>query len=126
MYVIRPASQKHTRSKIKVGKYVSTVTCIAFDDDYVDNEAFRVEYTLMNQEGTTIAYSELFHFNDRNERTTQFFRYLEDNDITFRDDGLPNFEGVREQITLKKSANFSIPIIVERSIIVADQESCDG
>lgn len=126
MHVIRPASQKRTRDRVKAGSYVSTVDRISYDEDYVDKQAFRIEYTLVNQDGDSISYSEIFHYNDRNERTAQFFDYLEENGIDFNEDDLPDLVGLREHVTLKKSANFSRPIIVERNVISLEQESSNG
>lgn len=119
MNVIR-SSRKSTSRTIGVGHYVSTVTNIAYHEDYADHEAFRVEYELVDDHGRKHTYSEVFHNDLSNERTEQFAKYIEAIGTKYDEDGLPCIIGLRESIVLKKRIGFYRPVIDERIVLSTD------
>ena len=108
-----------------VGRYTSEVVKIEYDPDYADEEAIRVTYRLTDNAGRTFSYKEIFYNTNLNERTAQFFDYLDDHGVSYNEDtGLPEVVGLREKVVLKKRINYSWPVIVEREFF--DDESGDG
>ena len=115
MYIV--SAQKKRTPKIPVGKYTSVVKSIQYDESYANEEAVRIRYTLTDENGAQYEYSELFHNLDTNDRTVQFFDYLDSAGIANREDGLPDLVGFRETLVIKRRAGYSIPVIVERDVI---------
>ena len=113
MYVLS-TTKKSRKSRIPVGQYSSVVTAISYAEEYADEEAIRVYYKLTSDEGECYEYSEVFHNDAANERTAQFFDYLEAAGIQEGEDGLPDLVGFSEDLTLKRKVGYSRPVIVQR------------
>lgn len=124
MYVISSVKKNRDYGP-PTGKYIAEGKEVAYAEDYADGEAFRVTYTLTNEEGQEFEFSELFHNTEKNERSGQYFDYLEENGIGYSEEGLPEVVGLREEVVLKKRVGYSRPVIVERSIIKDDEVVLD-
>ena len=120
MYVIS-ASKKKQANGPNVGTHTSIAVKAEFDDNYADGEAFRIHYQLTDKNGQKYPFIETFYNTLKNERTAQFFEYLDGLGIECDDDGLPNVVGLRETVVLKKRVGYSRPVIVEREAITADE-----
>lgn len=123
MYVHSASVKKHS-STIPVGEYRSVCTKIDFHPDYADEEAIKVEYEITSESGQKFAYSEVFYNTTANDRTVQFFDYVDEAGIPDAENGLPDLVGRRENIVLKKRANYRNPVIIERNFIV-DEDAAE-
>lgn len=121
MYVHSAARKKSSYTVIPVGKYQSVCTKIEFHPDYADDEAIKIEYEITGESGQKFAYSEVFYNTTANERTEQFFRYVDEAGIPDSENGLPDLVGRREKIVLKKRTNYRQPVIVERNFVVYEE-----
>ncbi|MBQ9747018.1 MAG: hypothetical protein IJW21_09395 [Clostridia bacterium] len=114
------SAQKAVTKKptVKVGIYESKVTSVHWAEDYADETAFEVEYTLTSSNGKKFHHSELFYTLEKspsNERTINFYAYLSQNGLT----DLSEFEGCYEKLTFKKNVhkNRTFVEIVEREFL---------
>ena len=89
------------KRKLTAGIYESLVVSTDFHPDYVNESALLVTYSLTDKLGREFSYKETFINDRRNDRTRDFFKYLEENGIPI--DALENFCGCKEKITLKKN-----------------------
>lgn len=125
MFVIS-STKKNRDYGPPVGRYTAESKEIAYAEEYADGEAFRVNYTLIDEDGQKFDYTELFHYTDKNERTRQYFEYLEENGVDYREDGLPEVVGLREEVVLKKRVGYSRPVIVERTFVGVTENAISG
>ena len=122
MYVFS-GSSRNSVSTIPTGDFVSRFTKVEYHPDYAYEEAIRIEYELVGEDGEKYAFSEVFYNTTKNKRTDQFFDYIEEAGVTFLEDGLPDLVGRRENVVLKKRANYHKPVIVERDFITDEETS---
>ena len=113
MYIIYKKN-KSVAKHAPVGTYCSEVCSIGFHPDYADEEAIQVKYKITNLDGVKFDYEEVFWNDDNNERSTQFFDYLEELGVPKREDGLPDLQGFEEEIELKRRKGYRYPVIVKR------------
>ena len=66
----------------------------------------------------------MFYNTTTNDRTAQFFDYVDEAGIPDSENGLPDLVGRRENIVLKKRANYRNPVIIERNFIV-DEDAAE-
>lgn len=128
MYVVsaNKSSKKHDASRPGVGSYVSQFVDVRYAEDYVSEEAIRIEYQLKDEHGNAYRFSEVFHNTTRNARTVQFFEYLEEHGITYDEKtGLPNLVGLKEAVELRKKVGYKWPVIVQREFICDEVRTDD-
>ena len=114
MYRTEKTSRKNT---LKPGIYTSKVILIGYDEEYDGKDAIRVRYELTDEKGSTHSFSEIFWNTEKNERTSEFFDYLEQLGIS--EDNLQEFKDCKERVTIKKkvSRNVARLSIVERKFL---------
>lgn len=89
-------NSKKTRKKVlKPGIYISTVTNVTIDTNYIDT-ALIVSYRLQNS-NSSFEFSERFIKNSRFSRTVDFYEYLVENGIESEE----AFIGCSETLELK-------------------------
>ena len=117
--VKKKSGTSHTT--VPVGAYVGTFTGIRCPDEYIDNDVIEVTYLLEGDNGCTYEFKELFHNRSSNDRTRQFFEYLNENSIPFDPEtGLPDLVGRKEKIVIKlrvSNRGQTWPTIAERDFI---------
>lgn len=119
-------TEKNSRKKtLKPGIYTSKVVSIGYDEEYDGEDAIRVKYELTDEKGSTHTFTEIFWNTGRNERTSEFFDYLEQLGIS--EDNLQEFKDCRERVTIKKkvSCNVARLSIVEREFLDAGDDGND-
>ena len=85
MYVFSSSSRNSVPS-IPTGDFVSRFTKVEYHPDYAYEEAIRIEYELVGEDGEKYAFSEVFYNMTKNKRTNQFFDYVEAAGVTYRED----------------------------------------
>ena len=111
---------KNTRKAkpyLKPGIYDAECISIGMHPDYADDAAILVEYALTDETGRLFDFREVFYNNSYNERSGDFFDYLEKNKISL--DNVEKFIGCTERVTLKKlvRSNRSMLSIVAREFV---------
>lgn len=82
------------------GTYLSTVTYIGYCDDYDDESAIEVLYSLVDDAGNKFNYREIFYNDVKIPRTYNFFNYLILNGVNL--DEVESFIGCQEKVIIKK------------------------
>ena len=118
MYNFTASKAVAKKPSIKVGVYESKATSVHWAEDYTDETAFEIEYTLTSSDGKKSHYSELFYTLEKspaNERSIEFYTYLSENGLT----DLSEFEGCSEKLTFKKNVhrNRTFVEIVKREFL---------
>jgi len=98
---IKDFKKEAKKPKLRDGEYLAKVTFCDYAENYLNNSAIEVRYTLEDKAGNTFDFKEVFKNNLNAPRTYSFFCHLEDIDIDR--DNFTDFVGVREYVTLKRN-----------------------
>lgn len=95
----------------------STVESVNWAPGYVPGKAFEVCYKIEDDAGNIQKYSEIFLASDNNDRTQEFYEYLQSNGIS----DIADFAGCVEQLTFLKDVknNRAYVNIAKRKFISA-------
>lgn len=124
--MILTAKGKKRKLRLQAGVFESVVTDICFHPEYISETAILVRYLLTDAKGNDFNFSEVFHNNERNQRSQKFFDYLVENGIAL--ESFTDFKGCCEKLTLKKnpSKNGVLLSIAEREFISHSRGEDDG
>lgn len=117
-------SPHKTSTNIKPGAYKSEIKKAGWADGYVKGSALKVEYELVDTQGKSFSYTEIFFWNESNERSVLFDEYLKEN-------GIKSFEGMvgfKEEVEILKVVknNHAALSIVKRQPAKPKDVTSDG
>lgn len=114
-----PGSQAK-KSGLRTGKYSSRALSVEWAEEYCTGKAIRISYELTSESGAKHDFSEVFYNDPRNERTSEFFDYLEENGVSL--DAIDEFVGCKEELVLKRSTKGRFLTIDQRTFIGGPDE----